>query len=240
MVTEQILPILEQLLVIQDRDRRMMQLKAEQTRMPTEVAAVEKRVQEASAHLESIRQELKHIETERKKLEIEAESGRTQIAKYKTQLFQIKSNTEYQALLKEIAKTEEEVRQVEDAELELMGRTEQLQHAAKEEQASLKDMASKAEAEKMALQKRASLIAQELTQLREEREKLAAQIDPDALARYERLMRSKGDMAVVPVQHGNCGGCHLQLAPQLIHNAKHSTELASCDYCGRVLYWQPE
>ena len=233
-------PILEQLLVIQDRDRRVGQLKAEQARIPAEVAAIEKRVQEGSAHLESIRQQLKHIETERKKLEIEAESARAQIAKYKTQLFQIKSNTEYQALLKEIAKTEETVRQVEDAELELMDRTEQLQPTLKREQASLKDMTSKAEEEKATLHKRASLIAQELGQLREEREKLGVQIDPDALARYERLMRSKGDVAVVPVQHGSCGGCHLQLAPQLIHNAKHGTELTSCDYCGRVLYWQPE
>ena len=62
------LPIVEQLLVIQDRDRRVMQLKAEQARIPSEIAAVDKRVQEESARLESARQELKHIETERKKL----------------------------------------------------------------------------------------------------------------------------------------------------------------------------
>ena len=239
-VTDQMLPILEQLLVIQDRDRRITQLKAEQARIPSEIAAVDKRVQEESARLESARRELKHIETERKKLEIDAESRRAQIAKYKTQLMQIKSNTEYQALLKEITRTEEEITRVEDVELELMERSERLQPALKQAQGGLKEMTAKAEAEKDDLQKRASLIAQELTQLREERKKLAEQIDPDALARYERLMRSKGDVAVAPVQHGNCGGCHLQLASQLVHDAKHGPGLASCDYCGRILYWQPE
>ena len=109
MVTGQMLPILEQLLVIQDRDRRITQLKAEQARIPSEIAAVDKRVQEESARLESDRRELKHIETERKKLEIDAESRRAQIARYKTQLTQIKSNTEYQALLKEITRAEEEI-----------------------------------------------------------------------------------------------------------------------------------
>jgi predicted nucleic acid-binding Zn-ribbon protein len=234
------LPIVEQLLVIQDRDCRITQLKAEQARIPSEIAAVDKRVQEESARLESARQELKHIETERKKLEIDAESRRAQIVRYKTQLSQIKSNTEYQALLKEITRTEEEITRVEDVELELMEKSERLQPALKQTQGGLKEMTVKAEAEKADLQKRASLIAQELTQLREERKKLAEQIDPDALARYERLIRSKGDVAVVPVQHRNCGGCHLQLALQIIHNAKDGTELTSCDYCGRILYWQGE
>jgi len=234
------LPILEQLLVIQDRDRRVAQLKAEHTRIPSEIAAVDKRVQEEAAHLESVRQEFKHIETERKKLEIDAESKRGQILKYRTQLSLIKSNTEYQALLKEIGKAEEEIKQVEDVELELMEKAEQLQPAMKEAQRTLKEMTVKAETEKTDLQKRASLIAQELAQLREERTKLAGQLDPGALARYDRLMRSKGDAAVVVVQHGNCGGCHLQLPPQIIHDAKHGPDLTACDYCGRILYWQPE
>lgn len=234
------LQILEQLLVIQDRDRRIAQLKAEQARIPVETAAVEKGVQDETSKLDSARQELKKIESERKKLEIDAESKRTQIAKYRTQLSLIKSNTEYQALLKEIAKAEDEIQHVEDSELEFMEQIERLQPALKQEQAALKEITGKAEAAKADLKKRAALIEQEFTELRAEREKLAAQVDPDALARYERLMRSKGDVAIVPVQHGNCGGCHLHIPPQLMHNAKNGTELTSCDYCARLLYWQPE
>ena len=234
------LSIVEQLLVIQDRDRRIAQLKAEQARIPAEIAAVDKRVQEESARLESARQELKHIETERKKLELDADTRRTQIGKYRTQQSLIKSNTEYQALLKEIARTEAEIKHVEDVELELMEKAEQLQPALKQEQVSLKEMTAKAESEKSDLQKRGSLIAQELKQLLEERAKLAVGIDPDALSRYERLLRSKGDVAIVPVANGNCGGCHLHLPPQIVHNAKNGLELTSCDYCGRILYWQGE
>ena len=26
----------------------------------------------------------------------------------------------------------------------------------------------------------------------------------------------------------------------VVHNAKNGTTLTSCDYCGRILYWQPE
>jgi len=234
------LEILERLLVVQDRDRRVAQLRAELARIPSEIAGVEKRVRDESTRLESAKHELKQLEADRKKLEIDAESRRAQTAKYRTQLSQIKSNTEYQALLKEIAKAEEDIRQVEDVELELMEKLDHLQATVKQEQTLLKEVTMKGEADKADFQKRNMIIEQELAQLQAEREKLATQIDPDALARYERILRSKGDSAIVPVQHGNCGGCHLQIPPQLIHNAKHGDELTSCDYCGRILYWQPE
>ena len=234
------LPVLERLLVLQDRDRRIAQLKAERTRIPEHVLAAEQRLQTESTHLSSLREEAKHIEAERKKFEIDAESRRTQIAKYKTQLFQIKSNTEYQALLKEIAKVEEEIDDIETRELELMERLDKLQPALKGEQATLKEVTAKTEGEKADLQKRSTVIEGELAQLVTERQKLAQEIDADALSRYERLMRSKNDFAIVPIRNGNCGGCHLHIPPQLVHNAKHGDELTSCDYCGRILYWQSE
>jgi hypothetical protein len=237
---ETMLPVIEQLLVIQDRDRRIAELKREQARIPQQLIAVDAGVRDESARLESAKQELKHLEAERKKLEIDADSKRAQIAKYRTQLSLIKSNTEYQALLKEIGKAEEVIKEVEDRELEFMERAERLQPEVKREQGELKDLSTKAETEKADLQKRAANIAQELASLLGEREKLAETADGAARARYERLMRSKGDYAIVPIRGGNCGGCHLHIPPQVAHNAKHAPDLTSCEYCGRILYWQAE
>lgn len=234
------LPVIETLLVLQDRDRRIAQLKAERVRIPEQVAAAEQSLKDESTRLDSLRDTAKHIEADRKKLEIDAESKRAQILKYRTQLSLIKSNTEYQALLKEIAKVEEEIDEIETHELEVMEKSDQLQPAVKTEQVTLKEIAAKVEAERADMQKRGAMIEQELKQLQEERQKLAQAADPDALNRYERLMHSKSDFAIVPIRNGNCGGCHLNIPPQLVHNAKLGTTLTSCDYCGRILYWQPE
>ena len=234
------LDTLEKLLVVQDRDRRIAQLKSEATRIPAEITAAEQRVKAELSRLENAKNELKHIESERKKLEIDAESKGQQITKYRLQLNQIKSNTEYQALLKEIAKAEDEIRRIEDVELDIMEKLEKLQPALKQEQAQLKEITAKGEAEKADLQKRARLIQEELEQLRNERAQLVAVVDPDLLVRYERLLRSKGDLAIVPIKHGNCGGCHLNIPPQLVHDAKDGRELTSCSYCGRIIYWQTE
>jgi predicted nucleic acid-binding Zn-ribbon protein len=234
------LPAVEKLLLVQDRDRRIAQLKMERMRIPEQVAAAEQRLKAESARLDGLRDEAKHIEAERKKWEIDAESKRTQIAKYRMQLSQIKSNTEYQALLKEIARVEREIDEIETHELEVMEKSDQLQPSVKTEQVTLKEITAKVEAERADLQKRIAIIDQDLKQVLAERQQLVQEIDPDALNRYERLMRSKNDFAVVPIRNGNCGGCHLNIPPQLVHTAKHGTELTSCDYCGRILYWQPE
>ena len=106
--------------------------------------------------------------------------------------------------------------------------------------AQVKVVTAKGEAERIELQKRVKLIETELARLQEERAVLIAQVDPEVLERYERLLRSKGDLAVVAIKHGNCGGCHLNLPPQIVHNARAERELTSCSYCGRILYWQNE
>lgn len=231
---------LEKLLVVQDRDTRIARLKAEAARIPGDIAVVEARVQDELAKLESARGSLKQLEAERKKLEVDAEAKRGQVNKYRAQLYQIKSNTEYQALLKEIGHLEEGVKEVEDLELAQMEQVEQLQPQLREEQQLLKEITGRAEAEKAELSRRAGLIQQELVRLKAERGELVQQVEGAILARYERVFRSKGDVAVVPIQHGNCGGCHLHLAPQVVHNARHDDGLTSCDFCGRILYWQPD
>ena len=121
-----------------------------------------------------------------------------------------------------------------------MERAELIQSDVRQEQALVKELTSKAEAEKSDLQRRGAAIAEELVALQGDRKKLADATDSDALSRYGRLMRSKGDFAVVPIRNGNCGGCHLHIPPQVVHDAKHGEELTSCEYCGRILYWQAE
>ncbi len=49
------LPAVEKLLLVQDRDRRIAQLKMERMRIPEQVAAAEQRLKAESARLEGLR-----------------------------------------------------------------------------------------------------------------------------------------------------------------------------------------
>ena len=59
----------------------------------------------------------------------------------------------------------------------------------------------------------------------------------DVLSRYRRILKSKKDVAVVPINHGACGGCHMKLTSQTVLTARAAENLVACENCGRLVYW---
>ena len=56
------------------------------------------------------------------------------------------------------------------------------------------------------------------------------------LSRFERLFKSKGDAAIVAVEHGVCTGCHMKLTTATVNAVEAGKEIISCEQCGRILY----
>ena len=73
-------------------------------------------------------------------------------------------------------------------------------------------------------------------ELAKERDTLASKIDGDLLHRFERLFNSKGDAAVVAIEHGVCTGCHMKVTTATAARVKTGKEIVSCENCGRILY----
>src|SRR4051794_4409436 len=117
---------IEDLLVLQDRDRKIRALKNELKTAPLERKQLDEKLAGIQASFEQSKLKGKTFEVERKKLEIEAQTKRDQIAKYNTQKFQTKKNDEYQAITTAIEHLERDISLIEDKELELMDSAEQL------------------------------------------------------------------------------------------------------------------
>jgi hypothetical protein len=79
-------------------------------------------------------------------------------------------------------------------------------------------------------------IEAELQVLEAERVTLATGVDEDLVNRYERLFASKGDAAIVPLEHEVCTGCHMKITTQTAVRVKGNLEIISCEQCGRILY----
>jgi len=233
-------PIIEKLLVLQDRDLHLNQLLAEQQRLPAEQEELERQLKQAEANAETAKTDAHRVETDRKKLEIDAESKRTLVRKYKNQLLEIKNNDQFHALQHEITMAESEIRKTEDHELELMEQYEQAQINAREGRARLDEVTRRIEEQRRYLAEKSASIEKQIKGLEEERSKLAVVIDETILERYGRIARSKHGQAVVRISHGMCAGCHLKLTVQEIHDAHHDAELITCTNCGRILYWMAE
>jgi predicted nucleic acid-binding Zn-ribbon protein len=231
------LDVIEKLLILQDRDRKIHRLRGELTHIEPERQALRARAADSQKTLEKAKERVKQIESDRKNLELEVESKKQLIAKYSLQQFQTRKNEEYRALAHEIDSCKGEIVKIEDSELELMEQAEATQkevvranHAATETRKLVEEQTTQLGAREQALKK-------ELAELEVNREELAAAAGDVGRARYERLVRSKGENVVVGVQHGVCGGCHMRLPPQLLVTCQAQQELVTCINCGRILYY---
>lgn len=229
------LPEIEKLLILQDRDRKIRTLRQGLKMAPLESKELDEKLAAALKNLEAVKLKAKEVEVERKKLEIEAQTKRDTIAKYQTQKFQTRKNEEFQALNNEITRYEGEIRGIEDRELELMeaGETAKTSIAStdKETQATkvqverqLADIAAKKDA-----------LATQLQQLEAERAVLAADVDEDLLDTFNRLFVNKGE-AVVALEHDVCTGCHMKITTQTSVRVRGNREIVHCEQCGRILY----
>lgn len=229
---------LEKLLVLQDREQKKMRLDRELGAWPNELKVLEVKRLEIRASAEKKRLEAQNAEVERKKLELEAEAHRAKAARYKIQQFETRKNEEFAALGTEIQREEKEVQEIEDRELELMAMGEKAKKEAAVEAEAVKVKEADLTGKEEELKKKKTELEARLADLLKEIEILAGGVEPGLLAKYRRILANKKDTAVVPVVHGtNCGGCHMKLTQGSSLAAKGGKVDATCENCGRLIFW---
>jgi len=228
--------VMERILAVQEYDCRLRDMEKELKDIPARQQREQARLEAHKHEVGRAELNLKVKQAEIKKIEIECESGRDKIRKLRQQQFEIKTNKEFKAIEFEVAAVQAEISKHEDAELVVM---QDVENARKELEAKLKALKQEESSVQEGVQMwatRAAQIGQELEGIRAKRQNAAIGIDAEWMAAYERIIRRK-DRAVVPVEEGGvCGGCHMQLPPYVIHDARKRTEIVMCGFCGRMVY----
>jgi len=230
-------PTVDALLSLQERDTQVAALTAELQLLPRQIAAVEEDVAARSAKFDALKTRTRQIEADRKKLDLDVQSKKAAIARYKSQQQQTRKNEEFAALNHEIEHAEKEISVLEDSELELMEAYDKGLAAVAEAQKELLAFQDKAKHKKADLEKRAAAVAADLIAAEEKQAAAAQAVPEDVLGRYRRILKSKKDVAIVPINHGACGGCHMKLTSQTVLTARAAENLVACENCGRLVYW---
>ncbi len=231
------LEVIEKLLILQDRDRKLRRVEGELAHIGPERLGFKGRTADAQAGLEAAKTRVKQIESSRKSLEIEVEEKKNLIIKYANQQFQTRKNEEYRALQNEIEGCKQAITKIEDQEIELMEQAESAQKDVARANQVLAEAKKLADDQISQLDQREVNLKKELTELQANRAELAQAVDDTTRSRYERLVRTKGENVVVGVQHGMCGGCHMKLPAQILVSCQASQEITACTNCGRLLYY---
>jgi uncharacterized protein len=234
------LPVIENLLVLQDRDRKVMRVEAELGNIGPERTALENRAKQAQARLEAAKLRVRQLESDRKKLELDVEAKKGQIEKYSLQQFQTKKNEEYRALAHEIEMCKEAISKLDDEQLVLMEHgdvaSQETAELAKETAALSKDV----DLARTTLADKEVRLKRELATLKSDYDRVAEAVEEGVRDRYVRLRKQRGATTVVGIARGICGGCHMKLPMQIVLSCQAEQEIVECPNCSRILYFTRE
>ncbi len=228
---------LEQLLILQDRDQKIRQIRTEIETVPLRRSSLETQLAASRASVEGLKQRARQVEIDRKRLELDVGTRTETVSRLKTQQYQTRKNEEFRAIGHEIERYENEIRKIEDDELELMVLADKVKADLAEEEKKATAAQNSIARQTADLEEKSKALESQLQALSKERSELAGKIDEDLLGRFERLFKSKGDAAVVAIEHGVCTGCHMKVTTATAAQVRAGKEIVSCENCGRILYF---
>ena len=237
MASEKVIETIRLLIRLQACDSKIYKLSKKLERIPLQVEYIDKSIKKVRDNVALEKSVLEQKKQERIALDREIDLVIKNIKKSNEKLSAIKSNKEYQAVLKEIEDMEKEKHALEDKTIGLMEQYEgdEKRVGAVDETGAVEE--KKLLTEKIALEGLTKKCEQEIKNTAESLNALKPSADKSMLIRYERLLQRKNNVAVASVIHGVCQACQLAIPPQSFNELIRSDDIMGCPHCGRLIYW---
>ena len=227
------------LVELQKFDSEIYRLKQELSQQPSQKKRSEEELEKKKTKLKYLDDAQKSLQRKQKDKENDLLSREEKIKKLQAQLYQLKSNKEYQTMELEIKRLKADKSLLEEEILKLLDEVDAARAKLIKEKELLEkeEKAFKAAAE--TLNKRASEIQVSTAEREEKRKAYAPNVEAKLIAQYEKILKNREGMALVPVRNNSCGGCHIELPPQVVNEIQLQDKWIICESCARILYWQP-
>lgn len=175
---------------------------------------------------------------EARSLELEIETNSDRIKKSEEHLRTVTTNREYQVLLREIDENKKRGGKMEDTLLELLEALEEEEKAIGGLRAECVQLASQVKSEVEDIEADSIEERQELERITEKRDRIAENVAPDLLHRFNLILEQSRGVALVPVRKAVCSGCHMGIPPQVYNELHARNTLHYCPHCHRMLYYE--
>lgn len=227
---------LASLIKLQAIDSEIYSLNNEKESKPQEISMIEAAFEEkkkAQAELES-----KSLDLQKQKKDLELELGSKEEAtkKLQGQLYALKTNKEYNAMLQQIADSKADASVIEDKILRVLEQIDKIKEEIEKEKSKLRDEEKVFNEEKKKVTDRIKIIEDRLIVLESQRKQQIPDIDQRVLSQYERILANRNGLAIAHVKNNSCEGCNMSLPPQVINLIKMYENIITCETCNRILY----
>jgi uncharacterized protein len=232
--------VFEKLRGLQDILSRKIQIETEIRDIPKSMATkselvnrLKKSYIEKNNQYEQVREKINTIKTRMS----EAEQLRE---KYESQMDVIKTQREYEALDKEIRDaSEKEMQYRKDLQKEEKV-LEEMKYGLEREESMIKTQEAELNDEMEKIKSESEEKRKLLKQLEKEEQELVPGLNEEMLFKFDRIIRSKSGLGIVPLKRGVCTGCHMILPVQFVNEVRAGSGILFCPYCSRILFYEED
>jgi predicted nucleic acid-binding Zn-ribbon protein len=233
-------PDLEKLMALQHMDLEARRLREEMVALPKHVAQLETKAKATVGQRAVVLDLIAKEEALRRRQESDVKDHQAKIAKIRKQLDNATDTKQVTAFEHEITFAQSAIAKLEDAELESMERSEQLdaQKVLADKAVADAEEKHRQESERATVTLAADKAA--LAELEGKRKAHRATIDEDVLSTYDRIAKSKGT-GIAEALNQKCSACQMMQRPQRWNDLRDrdNHEMFTCESCGRLLWFDP-
>ena len=228
------------LIALQKIDSRLLEIEEIKGDLPIIVEKTENLVNNLKDEVVNNLDAIKEIEKTIRELGFKVEDSNEKLKKYKDQLYLVKSNKEYDALMLEIDHIKDFLDGVETNILELEEKKSSFEEKNKSNEIDIESNQKRLDESTLELSNAMTSTKSEEDGLNNERDGLVKNIADNLISSYEQLRNARDGKAMVSINRGACGYCFNQLPPQFVIEVKQNNSIKNCDSCGVFLYYDLE
>lgn len=203
--------------------------------LPEKISDIETAYIGVKEDYDAAKTEFDEVEKARRHEELELNSSAEELRNRESKLYAIKTNKEYQAVLKEIADAKRVNKEREERILTFMEQIEELQKKIAQLEGDLSDKEATFKKESVAIKAQEDELKKQMVEQEARRPDVVSKIDKNLIRRYDHIRQRYAD-AIAQVMKGVCQGCSMNVTPQLFNEMLKFKELKNCPCCHRLIY----
>jgi predicted nucleic acid-binding Zn-ribbon protein len=159
---------------------------------------------------------------------------------FEQQMDMIQTQREYEALDKEIkdsGEKEQDLRRDLQREEQLL---DEMKSNLEKDETMIGKQEEEVQKEQSRIKEAVAAKGKDLKALEKKEKTITPGLDEEILFKFERIIKSKSGLGIVPIEHGVCSGCHMILSVQFVNDVRDGDGIMFCPYCSRILFHEPE
>ena len=216
-------------------DLRILEIEEEKGELPSIIQDQEEQLEELKNTLDKTAVDIDSISKSISDNKIKSKDLLSKIDTHNSQIYSVKNNKEYEAILTEIDFLKKENDEIEESILNNTEQKEVLSKTVDEVKNTLEELKSKLDQNKEELKATSKESEEEEKQLSDNKESILEEIEDKEFVNL--YLQGKFENKIGTINRDSCDTCYSFLPPQYVLNIKKMDKLYECPNCGVQLYW---